>query len=563
MSRLSVIACMAAAIACMHAAGDELYQIIDLGDAPLIGGNPLCTGEGEETRIHALGVNNRGDVVGRVVCIDGPTTTHSRAFVWLSDRRFGLPANQIIFLNIDGGNDESAAWDINDAGIVVGWQGTASGPSHESSVAVYWDLSEANIPPHDDIPAPDVTGADPPFIAYGVNNLSPFQVVGVYRQEVGQTAFERGFIWTEGDDTVALNPVADDPEDWDISHALAVNDDTQGPLVGGLSIACGGAGGNCGVAATACDEAAGDATYWEPEDPAALASPGDGFGEAPYELEGEVQGVNNSGELVGASVECIGSQLAHRKKRAVYWVDTAAEPFNLGQLVIDFEGGAGEEDTQSIANGISETSPRVVAGWNSTDLYAVAWKADGQGGWDLIKLIDVIDPDIPIGTWTDLIEATDANVNGWIVGYGIIDPGAPDPPIVRGFLLIPMPAPNSCVGDTNDDGMVDVEDLVNVILDWDTDGSANGGDVDGSGTVDVGDLIAVVLNWGPCPGESGSVASLEDEVEGAGLDYPEDWDEFMDNIDDENYRCWMAHYLTSPCGPFCPEPPDCPGSNPF
>ncbi len=58
------------------------------------------------------------------------------------------------------------------------------------------------------------------------------------------------------------------------------------------------------------------------------------------------------------------------------------------------------------------------------------------------------------------------------------------------------PAP--CTGDTNGDGVVDVDDLVNVILDWGTDGTENGGDVDGSGTVDVDDLVAVILAWGAC-----------------------------------------------------------------
>ncbi len=50
---------------------------------------------------------------------------------------------------------------------------------------------------------------------------------------------------------------------------------------------------------------------------------------------------------------------------------------------------------------------------------------------------------------------------------------------------------------------MDVNDLNNVILDWGTDGSANGGDVTGvvpgsppDGIVDVNDLIAVIVNWG-------------------------------------------------------------------
>ncbi len=55
-----------------------------------------------------------------------------------------------------------------------------------------------------------------------------------------------------------------------------------------------------------------------------------------------------------------------------------------------------------------------------------------------------------------------------------------------------------CSADTDGNMDVNVVDLVNVILDWGTDGSANGGDVDGSGIVDVADLDEVILAWGPC-----------------------------------------------------------------
>jgi hypothetical protein len=66
--------------------------------------------------------------------------------------------------------------------------------------------------------------------------------------------------------------------------------------------------------------------------------------------------------------------------------------------------------------------------------------------------------------------------------------------------------PHACAGDADGDGDVDVDDLNNVILDWGTDGSANGGDVTGpfpgdppDGIVDVNDLNAVIVNWGDCP----------------------------------------------------------------
>ncbi len=61
------------------------------------------------------------------------------------------------------------------------------------------------------------------------------------------------------------------------------------------------------------------------------------------------------------------------------------------------------------------------------------------------------------------------------------------------------PATNDCPSDTNDDGMTDITDVIAVVLDWGTDGSANNGDIDGSGFVDVGDLVALIDGWGACP----------------------------------------------------------------
>ena len=46
------------------------------------------------------------------------------------------------------------------------------------------------------------------------------------------------------------------------------------------------------------------------------------------------------------------------------------------------------------------------------------------------------------------------------------------------------------------DGEVGVIDLLSVIGQWGTDGSA---DVNGDGVVDVGDLLAIVDSWGQCP----------------------------------------------------------------
>ena len=41
-------------------------------------------------------------------------------------------------------------------------------------------------------------------------------------------------------------------------------------------------------------------------------------------------------------------------------------------------------------------------------------------------------------------------------------------------------------------------DLVAIIVDWGTDGSANNTDIDGNGIVNVDDLVEVIVNWGVC-----------------------------------------------------------------
>jgi hypothetical protein len=64
---------------------------------------------------------------------------------------------------------------------------------------------------------------------------------------------------------------------------------------------------------------------------------------------------------------------------------------------------------------------------------------------------------------------------------------------------------DGCSADANHDGVVDVDDLVAVILNWGScPGSAAGclGDVHtapcGNASVDADDLTAIILGWGPC-----------------------------------------------------------------
>ena len=53
----------------------------------------------------------------------------------------------------------------------------------------------------------------------------------------------------------------------------------------------------------------------------------------------------------------------------------------------------------------------------------------------------------------------------------------------------------SCLGDINQDDVVDVSDLLLVIGAWGESGEA---DINGDGTVDVSDLLILIGAWGAC-----------------------------------------------------------------
>jgi hypothetical protein len=65
------------------------------------------------------------------------------------------------------------------------------------------------------------------------------------------------------------------------------------------------------------------------------------------------------------------------------------------------------------------------------------------------------------------------------------------------FYSVTLGGGTPCPADTNNDGVVDVQDLTAVILAWGMNNPA--ADVNNDGIVDVQDLTAVILAWGNCP----------------------------------------------------------------
>ncbi|HCA38661.1 MAG: hypothetical protein QF781_10100 [Phycisphaerales bacterium] len=61
--------------------------------------------------------------------------------------------------------------------------------------------------------------------------------------------------------------------------------------------------------------------------------------------------------------------------------------------------------------------------------------------------------------------------------------------------MVVTPVYNDCLGDINGDDTVNVNDLLQLIGDWDGSGDS---DIDGDGVVGVNDLLELLAVWGPC-----------------------------------------------------------------
>lgn len=111
--------------------------------------------------------------------------------------------------------------------------------------------------------------------------------------------------------------------------------------------------------------------------------------------------------------------------------------------------------------------------------------------WDPINGIRVLEDLVQEPTNFQIENANGINDEGWIVGSGHFGPGWATQ---KGFVLKPI-APPQLTGDVDLDGVVGVNDLVELVLSW---GPCDGcpGDINGDGTIDVSDLVLVVLNWG-------------------------------------------------------------------
>lgn len=146
-------------------------------------------------------------------------------------------------------------------------------------------------------------------------------------------------------------------------------------------------------------------------------------------------------------------------------------------------------------------------------------------------------------------------------------------PRVVGARVDMGPYENTCPEDLDGDGAVAFGEILVILTSWGScpiPPDACRADLNASGAVDFGDILIVLGSWGPCPGTSGPEPDAPQEVvECMGLEWPDDWDEFLDKMENgtpaeqDNYRCWIDHYYERHCLGSCLCLPNCPDDDPW
>jgi hypothetical protein len=136
------------------------------------------------------------------------------------------------------------------------------------------------------------------------------------------------------------------------------------------------------------------------------------------------------------------------------------------------------------------------------DAFEFAWVFDPASGGEVLTLLFSVDDDDPLTADVESGGLDPAMIYGsHLTGSSFAlldDPLLIDIDSLAAWCdpLVPQ-TPPPCFADVTGDGVVDVQDLVEVVLNWLFGGGSS--DINGDGIVNVQDLVLVILNWGPCP----------------------------------------------------------------
>jgi hypothetical protein len=160
----------------------------------------------------------------------------------------------------------------------------------------------------------------------------------------------------------------------------------------------------------------------------------------------------------------------------------ANDPWGVNEASPPADGDAFFAGFAPPANPLNASSPKLLAELEFKALAATAATEiqiiEAGGGKKLILETTVYDGVVPG------LDVTGAFASGFVqimgTGSGSCD------------------EPNPCPADTNNDGMVDVQDMVHLFLNWGGNNAA--ADINDDGVVNVQDLLKLVSAWGACQG---------------------------------------------------------------
>ena len=271
------------------------------------------------------------------------------------------------------------------------------------------------------------------------------------------------------------------------------------------------------------------ATYWEQSAPGVWDTPVD-LGMLPGHFQSEAHGKNNSNEIVGFSENQSG------ERRAVIWEPDGALSWTISELptlsgnsvawdindskvIVGFSVDAEEKHhaVRWVFDGVDwEIIALATLGGDTSDAFAINGAGDivgcasiGGAGteravlWTSDGVIHDLDtrlcryvptnPDEDLASAWVLQEARDINDAGHIVGFGMRNTPLPDgDPRQRPFLLIPL----LCAGDLDGDRVVEINDFLVLLAEWDK--TCSRADINEDGIVNVNDFLLLLADWG-CP----------------------------------------------------------------
>ena len=411
-SGFRAVACLAVVAAAMPPA--SCWAQCEYEVTAIIEGEEIC-GYWGYPHVNGRDLSDNGIVAGHWCCLLGP----NHAFIW---RREGPP----IDLPMPEGTNESEVAGVNEQGHCVGW--LHNGVPGNAGYAFFCDgqTTETFLPP----PEGNYTSAN----AIGPDDT----IVGCCGDTQHGDPAEEACLW-RGGQFISLGPILGTPE----SDAADIND--AGLITGWM--------GNAMI-----HDAHG--FVWDGEEVLDIGVIAGGYTAVP-------KAINNCGEVRGYG------KVPHEdppgwQKHAFLWSE--GEMTDLGLL---------PTFTRSLAYDLNDWTQVVGACTRSEQLHDTAFL--WQGG-SMFDLNDLTPPEFDV----HLYGALAVNNMGQIIALGVDDMG-----MTITILLTPIGRPPS---DLDCDCNTDLEDLEILLAHW---GEAGGeADINDDGIVNVRDLLELLANWG-------------------------------------------------------------------